>query len=256
MSKGAYTTVSVEMQFLELDVIDEDVPARNRASYQYVLESAAEIPVLSEELEIVERRNHPHHAAGNPFHYGGLYDSENDTATNEAWDALPIDYGSVAIDHDVAQSYGLPRAQNFPWDEFKGLYFLNAFHGVHCLKDMRKTMLELHSGKPLSHGIGHVMHCFESLLEDVTCLADDTPRVTLEEHPGKSGFNQVRQCRSWSRLESFAREHTSCWRYINPNQKIDTLLRYRYCPEGSPYNERIHAIFGDFDKGSGASAET
>lgn len=117
-------------------------------------------------------------------------------------------------------------------------------------------MHELRDHVPMTVPFTHLMHCFEALLQDVMCFADDTPRYTALDHPGKSGLGQQRQCRDWKKLEAFANEHTSCWRDINPNEDIDTLLRYRYCPEGSPYNEWIRAIFGDFEKGDGASAET
>ena len=55
------------------------------------------------------------------------------TATNEAWEALSYDLGSVAIDYEEAEALRLPRAQPFPWDYSKGLYFLNAYHSLHCL---------------------------------------------------------------------------------------------------------------------------
>ena len=117
-------------------------------------------------------------------------------------------------------------------------------------------MLELRDKQPTSISFGHLMHCFDALLQDVKCFADDTPLYTSVDHPGKPGVDQPRQCRDWNRLEAYAKEHTSCWRDINPHEGIDTLLRYRYCPDGSPYNEQIRAKFGDFDKGPGASADT
>ena len=117
-------------------------------------------------------------------------------------------------------------------------------------------MTEMRDNLPLSFAYAHSMHCLEALLQDVFCFADDTPRFTSMDHPGSPGVGQARQCRDWRKLEVFAQEHTSCWRDINPNDNIDTLLRYRYCPPGSPYNERIHAIFGDFGTGPDASADT
>ncbi|KAL8836948.1 MAG: hypothetical protein Q9170_002709 [Blastenia crenularia] len=190
------------------------------------------------------------------FVYNGLYDSPNTTLTNDAWEALNFDPGSIALNDDFVESLGLLKAQRFPWDDTKGLYFLNGYHGVHCLKSLRQGMFELRDRKPMAIPFGHLMHCFESLLDDVMCFADDTPRYTALDHPGKSGLGQRRQCRDWKKLEAFAQKHTSCWRDVNPNENIDTLLRYRYCPKGSPYNDWIKAIFGEFDRGKGASAET
>lgn len=75
------------------------------------------------------------------------------------------------------------------------------------------------------------------------------------EHPGSTGVGQSRRCRDWDKMVDWARERTSCWRDINRTDHIDTLLRYRYCAKGSPYYDKIHAVFGDFEMGENASAE-
>lgn len=67
------------------------------------------------------------------YDHGGIYNSKNDTLTNEAWDAINIDPGSIALSDDYVARTGLPRAQRFPWDSSKGLYYLNGYHGLHCL---------------------------------------------------------------------------------------------------------------------------
>jgi hypothetical protein len=121
---------------------------------------------------------------------------------------------------------------------------------------LRLTLKELFEGKnTTTFHEGHSDHCLEALLQDVLCFADDTPRYTAEDHPGRPGDGQQRVCRDWKKLEAFAQEHTSCWRDINPTENIDTLLRYRYCPPGSPYAERIHKIFGDFETGPNADKD-
>ena len=117
-------------------------------------------------------------------------------------------------------------------------------------------MIELRDGLPLAFVFHHSMHCLEALRQDVICFADDTPRYTTEEHPGNSGVGQSRQCRDWKKLEAYSESHPSCWRDIDPAEPIDMLLRYRCCPPGSPYEERIHDIFGNFETGDAASAET
>ncbi|CAF9915012.1 hypothetical protein IMSHALPRED_002309 [Imshaugia aleurites] len=190
------------------------------------------------------------------FERGGIYFDEDEAISNAAWDAIEYYHGTVALDHDYAASMGLPRSQNFPWDDTKGIYFLNGFHDLHCVKRIRRTMLQLRDGIPLTSPVSHSLHCLNSLRQDILCAADDTPLYTSYDHPGAVGFDQPRQCRSWEALEDWANERTACWRDINSGQHIDTLYRYRYCPEGSPYNEHIHAIFGEFDKGENASAFT
>lgn len=123
-------------------------------------------------------------------------------------------------------------------------------------KILHSTLTKLRDGHPLDFVFSHALHCLDALRQDVICFADDTPLYSSLEHPGSPGVSQGRQCRSWEKLETYSHEHTSCWRDINPTEPIDTLLRYRYCPPGSPYNERIHEIFGDFNTGDDASATT
>jgi len=190
------------------------------------------------------------------MHRGGSWADPDEELSNPLWDAIEYYAGTVALDHSYAAAKGLPRAQDFPWDNSKGIYFLNGHHGLHCVKRIRRTLLQLRDGLPLTSPLEHSLHCLNSLRQDVLCAADDTPLYSSFEHPGQVGFGQARKCRSWEQLEEWANAHTACWRDINSGQHIDTLLRYRYCPKGSPYYERIHALFGDFEMGKNASAET
>ena len=67
------------------------------------------------------------------FEHNGIYDNKDPKVTEESWDSLRYDLGSIALSDEYVESVGLPKAQRFPWDESKGLYFLNGYHGVHCL---------------------------------------------------------------------------------------------------------------------------
>lgn len=67
------------------------------------------------------------------FEHNGIYDNKDPKVTEESWDKLNYDLGSIALSDEYADSVGLPRAQRFPWDQSKGLYFLNGYHGIHCL---------------------------------------------------------------------------------------------------------------------------
>ncbi|MCJ1357969.1 MAG: hypothetical protein MMC33_007966 [Icmadophila ericetorum] len=176
------------------------------------------------------------------------YDDMNETVRSEYWDAINYDSGSLALSYEYTARMGLPKAQPFPWDESKGLYFLSAHHSIHCAKIVHQTLTELYDGVPNSYPMGHAFHCIDVLRQDAVCLADDTPLFTSFEHPGSPGRNQGRLCRDWSKLEKFAWDHTSCWRDISPTKHIETnLLRYRYCPAGSQYNEKILEEFPGFD---------
>ena len=49
------------------------------------------------------------------------------------WADIEIDAGVVALSDSYVSEKGLPEAMRFPWDETKGIYFLNAYHNLHCL---------------------------------------------------------------------------------------------------------------------------
>lgn len=67
------------------------------------------------------------------FVYLGSYDNSNETLSLDAWNAISINSGSVALKDSYAESLGLPIAQRFHWDNSKRLYFLNGHHSVHFL---------------------------------------------------------------------------------------------------------------------------
>ncbi|MCJ1317637.1 hypothetical protein MMC15_002962 [Xylographa vitiligo] len=182
------------------------------------------------------------------FTHGGPLSNPNDTAP---WEAINFDLGNLALTDAYADSKGLPRAQRFIWDDGLGLYFLNAFHSVHCLKILHTVLYELAPPSPvplanLSWPFPHAVHCLDALLQDTYCFADDTPRYESLAHPAQPGDNQGRMCRDWSKLEAYATEHTACWRDINATDHIPGELRYRYCPPESPYFEKVKEAFPDF----------
>lgn len=62
-----------------------------------------------------------------------IYTSANYTEADLAWDAINHDSGIVAVPKDWATAKGLPLGSTFPWDNSKSIYFVNAYHGLHCL---------------------------------------------------------------------------------------------------------------------------
>lgn len=59
------------------------------------------------------------------------------------------------------------------------------------------------------------------------------------------GDGQQRQCRDWSKLVEWANSHNSCFLYLNETQGVDSSFeRYKFCPEGSPYAERMRSVMG------------
>ena len=46
---------------------------------------------------------------------------------------LSHDQGSIALTDEYVNTLGLPSAQRFPWDDRRGMFFLNVHHSLHCL---------------------------------------------------------------------------------------------------------------------------
>ncbi|KUJ16891.1 uncharacterized protein LY89DRAFT_585428, partial [Mollisia scopiformis] len=184
----------------------------------------------------------------NQFKSNTQYDSSNETLMELAWEALEYNLGSIALSDDYADSLGLPRARRYPWDDSKGLYFLNGYHSIHCLKIIRRTITQLYSNEVPSSHPRHWKHCLDSLLQDTLCVADDTPRHVPVDPLGLPGMGQARACRNWNKLETFATKHWSCWKNVKPtDSSVDGILRFIYCPPDSPYQEKIHQALRNSD---------
>ena len=161
------------------------------------------------------------------------YSNDNMTLTDERWKVLGADDSIVAVDQDWAASKGLPPSESvFPWDSSRRIYLLSGYHGIHCLvgsthrvdstvltnhrkAQLHLTLREYRDGLPQSHSFEHSNHCLDWLRGDVMCRADDTPLYTTRSMKSENGIGQSRQCRDWSRLESWAKRHHSCYRYGN-----------------------------------------
>ena len=100
--------------------------------------------------------------------------------------------------------------------------------------------MEMHDKVPQSVHFRHVSHCLDGLRQDIVCNADDTPRYTGPSMvPGTtgptSGLGQVRMCRSWDKLETWAKEHSACYQFEpgSLQTKHIDLDFFKYCPDGS-----------------------
>ena len=61
-----------------------------------------------------------------------VYVDKNITLRNEAWDAINVDSGMVAVPDEFVARHGLPAAQRFVWDNSKSIYLLNGYYTLHC----------------------------------------------------------------------------------------------------------------------------
>ncbi|MCJ1462680.1 hypothetical protein MMC07_001283 [Pseudocyphellaria aurata] len=173
------------------------------------------------------------------------YFGEDEALADRLWENISIDNGTVALGDSYVEAIGLPTSQRFPWDQEKGLYLLNGFHSMHCLKTIRQAVLEFDRGLDRSEPTHHILHCLDALRQDILCYADDTPRYTGMQETGRSGTGQRRQCRDWSQLEAWAQQNTACFRYTYPHDSTNYLEKLKFCPEGSPYIAKVKDVFGD-----------
>ena len=192
-------------------------------------------------------------------------DLENQDLADELWDSIDFNAGIVALSDDYAKEKGLPIAQRFPWDQTKGIYLLNGHHHLHCLvrflslapkpdqkltrglqKSIHGSLVEYRKGLPQSRGAWHVYHCLDALRREIICNADDTPRASTTKFSPNTGVDQFRQCRSWQKLESWAAQHTACYKYVDPHNKtMSNLERFKYCPKDSPYWQEVRKVYPD-----------
>ena len=111
-------------------------------------------------------------------------------------------------------------------------------------KNIHRAIREYELGAKQSLPLGHITHCIDSLRDDVMCQADDTPRYTTTSHSPESAVDQMRLCRDWSKLEAWARQRTSCYRYISHKaDHIDQFKRFKFCPRDSEYWPAVRAHF-------------
>lgn len=71
------------------------------------------------------------------------YWGDNETLADELWNGMDTDPIVVALSDDYAQQHGLKMSGRFPWDDEKGIYFLKAFHNLHCLVSLLLAPPEL-----------------------------------------------------------------------------------------------------------------
>ncbi|KAI0532444.1 hypothetical protein GGR58DRAFT_517712 [Xylaria digitata] len=159
------------------------------------------------------------------------YTSDNLTAVVPLWEKLSGDLGVVALSEDYVKEKRLPHALRFPWDTTRGVYLLQGFHNLHCLRTLFRYVMYTEQGLPQRIAMTHALHCLDQLRQDVICNADDTPRYAGFQDPPGTGAGQVRMCKDWSRLEAWALEHTACFKHEDevPGPMIE---RFKSCPDG------------------------
>ena len=107
--------------------------------------------------------------------------------------------------------------------------------------------MRFYSNQPQIFPQHHVLHCIDSLRQNVLCNAEDTPLWSDDSPNPTSGVGQARQSRNWDDLEKWARKCNACFKYGNhtlSDAKVPEVERYVYCPKGSPYRKKVEEVFG------------
>jgi len=166
--------------------------------------------------------------------------STNNTDRTILWESLDTTPGEVALDKKEAIALGLPRAQDFPWNQNHSIYLVNGFHQIHCLRKIHRWVtIAYHNGTQLDN-YQHVVHCMDMLRQDILCNADDTPLFSSPGAKKDAGNGQNRLCRSWDKLTTWAQSQSACNAMINETQGVDSeWSRYKWCTEESPFYEKL-----------------
>jgi len=162
----------------------------------------------------------------------------NQTHAGELWDNLDVSPLVIAVTDKWAVQRNLDVSESrFPWDDEKGLYYLKAFHHLHCLKVMRKAWSDNENSIPPTIASGHIYHCLDALRQDIMCRADDTPMPTILK-PDQVGNGQVMMCRNFDKLVQWTQEpeHQSCYNRLTDYLPLSHKLeRFAFCPKDSKY---------------------
>ncbi|ORY02845.1 hypothetical protein BCR34DRAFT_545514 [Clohesyomyces aquaticus] len=221
---------------------------------------------------LVIERSRPDHCRSN---FSGLaYDTPvvyestpafNGTSEDEYWSGLDASPFAIALGAEDAKKYGLGPSVPFPWDDEKQIYYIKAFHHIHCLKIIRHAFKVYESGVQYKQR-EHLYHCINALRQDIMCKPDDSI-MSSRAATHVIGDGQVFQCRNWDKLVDWAQDpvRNACFRVFDDDRHVAHQLEvYSFCPKDSPYYATVQAyyerhghkpIYEDDDEAGGYTAE-
>ncbi|CAD6580425.1 MAG: hypothetical protein ASARMPREDX12_009560 [Alectoria sarmentosa] len=84
------------------------------------------------------------------FHWHTAYSpkGQNHTKSDMLWEQILPSHGFVAVDRQWADDHQWPVSMYLPSDHGKGVYLLEAYHQLHCLRILRKTFWEAVEQRP------------------------------------------------------------------------------------------------------------
>jgi len=168
-------------------------------------------------------------------------DASDLAALDELWQSLDTSAGFVALPKDLH----LGSTDTFPWDTSKGVYILNSYHTLHCLRDIYIFVRSSEFSANRNQSFQHVVHCLDVLKSDAMCIADDTPlpygfQVTYQEERSPK-----RRCRDWNKLTEYVTENSACFHRNHSDPTLHgTFAEFTFCPPNSPYRAVVESIQG------------
>ena len=104
--------------------------------------------------------------------------------------------------------------------------------------------LSSHPGEKQFIPEDHVLHCLDSLRQDIMCRPDDTPMPTIQQRH-KIGDGQERKCKDWDALVAWTQdaERDACFQIITDYRRVHTLEQFAFCKENSKYKGIMEDYF-------------
>jgi hypothetical protein len=112
-------------------------------------------------------------------------------------------------------------------------------------KFIRRAFVDYQRGRSPELNGQHVLHCLDTLRQDVMCVADDTPMPTGHEAL-TIGDGQPTMCRNFKKLTEWinAPERNACHRALDDYRSIThSIERYAFCQEGTDNYVNMKAYF-------------
>ncbi|KAH3966527.1 hypothetical protein HBH52_199540 [Parastagonospora nodorum] len=169
------------------------------------------------------------------FHWNTPWGAPNATDADRLWENINTAHGHIAIDHAWASENNWPESMDIPGQPGKGLYLLQAYHQLHCLRIVRSTLLSLSRKTPPKYPMHHALHCFDALRQHIMCHADSTPLYGKGDR--MAGDGQLHQCRDWNELRDYATKNTACFRDHEPGMSYEDL--FSVCDDGTDGLEQL-----------------
>ncbi|RYN44532.1 hypothetical protein AA0114_g9922 [Alternaria tenuissima] len=173
-----------------------------------------------------------------PFHWNTPWGAPNASDADPLWDNINTAHGHIAVDHEFAAENHWPPSMDIPGMPGKGMYLLQAYHQLHCLRIVRASYVALHRQEVPPFPTHHALHCFDALRQHIMCHADNTP---LYGHgDGMAGNGQMHQCRDWTSLRDYATKNTACFRDGVPGMSLED--HFGVCDDGTDGLEELVSV--------------